>query len=111
MGDNGFVPIVPRTLVDQQQVEATVANLERALKPDVVRIRYAIGEDWAGDPAIHFRILLSDEASEPERLSKVANRVRKRIKQVDPFNAWGLLPYINFRSESEQATLKDAIWA
>lgn len=85
--------------------------LEQLLKPEVVRILYAIGEDSTGEPSILFRILLSDAASKPNRLYKVANHVRSEIQRtIDPLNSWGLVPYIRFRSQSEQEMLQDPAW-
>lgn len=112
MGDNGSVPIVPRALIDQAKLAVVIAVLERKLYPDVVRIKHSIGDDWGGDSAIHFRVVLSDAASEPERLHAVTSRVRELIdSEVDPLNSWGLLSYVRFRSQSEQAMLQEPAWA
>jgi hypothetical protein len=56
------------TLPTQQQVD----RIERKLVPDVVRIRFTEAQDWSGDPAIYFRVTLSDEASRRDRLADVA---------------------------------------
>lgn len=57
------------------------------LAPDVVRIRYSIKNDWSGDEAVYLRVLLSDQASTPRRLRKVAGRVEALISEkVDPLN-------------------------
>ncbi len=47
------------TLPTQEQVD----RIAHDLAPDVVRIRLNIAQDWSGDPAIYFRVILSDEAS------------------------------------------------
>jgi hypothetical protein len=52
--------IVPAAVVHQSEIEKGVRAAEAALKPDVVRIRYDIGEDWSGQWAIFFRVVLSD---------------------------------------------------
>jgi hypothetical protein len=37
----------------------------------------------------------------------VSNQVQRAIvQQVQPLEEWGVLPYFNFRSQSEQANLK-----
>ncbi len=87
-----------------------IEPIARRLAPDVVRIRVSGKPDWSGDPAIYFRVILSDNASRPERLSEVAPRVRAAI-----FNELGLadldqIPYFKFRGESEQAALREASW-
>jgi hypothetical protein len=111
-GDNGFVPIIHNTVVEQQQIAKAIARVEQMLKPDVVRIKHSIGNDSSGEPAVYFRILLADAASRPDRLREVSNRVRSLISQkVDPLNSWGLIPYLRFRSQSEQAEMQEAAWA
>jgi len=73
-----------------------------------VKWRYTIDEDWSGDPAIFFWITLSDETADPRILGQTARRIKDLIyRQVDPQGQWGLIPYFNFRSQSEQAQLKD----
>ena len=44
------------------------APKKRSLAPDVVHIRYDIGEDWSGQWAIFFRVVLNDNAAR-QRLS------------------------------------------
>jgi hypothetical protein len=81
------------------------------LPPGVVNLRFAIENDWSGEPAIFFRITLSDEAARREVLSQTSRRVRDLIKQrLDPIGQWGLIPYFNFRSQSEQAALKEEVF-
>jgi hypothetical protein len=53
----------PSAVAKQPQINAAVSEVVRLLTPDVVHIRYDIGQDWSGDWAIFFRVLLSDEAS------------------------------------------------
>lgn len=78
------------------------------LGKDVVRLRYNLGESWSGQPAVHFRIVLTDQASKPPRLHKVASRIRGIIEQnVNPLSSWGLFSFYNFRSKSEQDALKE----
>jgi hypothetical protein len=102
--------IVPTAVAQQAEIEAEVRAVEAALKPDVVRIRYDIGEDWSGQWAIFFRIVLSDEAAK-HRLHEVATNVVSRLAEHLEFPALGVFPYHNFRSESEQAVLREEAWA
>jgi hypothetical protein len=75
-------------------------------------VRYTLGEDWTGDDAIFFRILLSDRASKTDRLLRVTQRVSDQIvRALEPVEQWGLLPYFDYRSQSEQADLQEAAWA
>lgn len=82
------------------------------MHPDVVRIRYSLKEDWTGDPSIFFRVVLSDEASHPDRLSESTGRVQTEVlRQVNPLDI-GLLYYFNYRSLSEtrQRQFQDPDW-
>ena len=94
----------------KQQVIAVVSELVRSLAPDVVHIRYEIGEDWSGDAAIFFRILLSGDASRT-RLRAVAKQVVISLDQRLDFESMGLRAYHNFRSVSEQNALREEAWA
>ena len=94
----------------KQQVIAVVSELVRSLAPDVVHIRYEIGEDWSGDAAIFFRILLLDDASRT-RLRAVAKQVVISLDQRLDFESMGLRAYHNFRSVSEQNALREEAWA
>jgi hypothetical protein len=77
---------------------------------DVVRIRYSIGEDWVGDPAIFFRVLLSDNASRREFLADVTGRVSDELFDSLHLRESDYTPYFNFRSKSEQDKLQDPEW-
>lgn len=98
-------------MTQQPQINAAIAEVVRELAPSVVHIRFDIGEDWSGDPAIFFRVLLSDEAVTSENLRKVTAQVRKRLDEKIDFREIGLFSYFNFRSQSEQAKLLEPSWA
>jgi len=49
----------------QPQINAAVTDVVKELSPSVKKIRFDIGQDWSGQWAIFFRVLLSDDASEP----------------------------------------------
>ena len=88
-----------------------VKATEEKFAPDVVRIRYHTGFDWSGDPAIFFRVLLSETASHHENLGDIARRVNRELS--DELLRTGddeHIPYTSFRSESEQDKLKDPLW-
>ncbi|HEV1286467.1 MAG TPA: hypothetical protein VNU44_14195 [Bryobacteraceae bacterium] len=92
-------------------VPKIVKAAEEKFAPDVVRIRYHTGLDWNGDPAIFFRILLSDHASRRENLGDITHRVDREL--FDEFLRLGesdYFPYTTFRSKSEQDKLKDPQW-
>ena len=77
-----------------------------------MNLRYSLSEDWTGEPAIYFNVVLSEEASKPENLLKSYNRVAAVIQQrVEPLEQWGVLPYFNVRSQAEQSALQEEAWA
>ena len=102
---------VPIRYVKESDIADAVQAAARDLAPEVVRIRYNIGEDWTGDPAIFFRVLLSDEASKEEGLLGVMERVESRLVDELKPRDLGLFTYFNFRSKSEQDDLKEESWS
>src|SRR3954453_2609963 len=101
---------VPSAVTKQSEIQAAVDEVERSLAPDVVRIRYEIGEDWSGQWAIFFRVVLTDDAAR-RGLREVATRVVRGLARQLDFPAMGVFPYHNFRSVSEQAALQEPAWA
>ena len=93
-------------LLTQEQVDRIVEKL----RPDVVRIRFQFGKDWTDAPAITFRVLLTDEASQPGRLAEVAKSVRTRLNDGLKLDDLDHLSFFPFRSESEQAVLRGQSW-
>jgi len=89
---------------------ATVDAIAKSLAPGVERIRYTLGEDWSGNPAIHFRVVLSDAASRHPVLPATTNRVRDQLRSKLDFDAMGLYDYYNFRGLSECERLRDKDW-
>ena len=93
-----------------QPNDERVHQIAKDLAPDVVRIRFEIGQDWSEHPAVYFRVIVSDAASQPDRLADVTGRVTGRLFDELGFSESDLIPYFRFRSESEQAKLKDKAW-
>jgi hypothetical protein len=101
----------PLAITRQPEINAAVSEVVRLLAPDVVHIRYDIGQDWSGDWAIFFRVVLSDDASNAPRLHEGAREVVSRLAECLDFSSMGLFAYHNFRSVSEQAVLREEAWA
>lgn len=101
---------LPSAVTKQSEIQAAISTVERNLAPDVVHIRYDIGEDWSGQWAIFFRIVLTDDAAR-RRLRDVGNKVVWGLSQQLDFPGMGVSAYHNFRSVSEQATLREPAWA
>jgi hypothetical protein len=105
------MPIVPSGFVNQTQLANEVNRAIRKLGKDVVRARYSIGTDWSGDPAIYFRIVLSDAASREGTLLDVTGRIEKILEEFRPYEDWGVIPYFSYRSKSEQAMRNEPEWS
>ena len=95
----------------QSQIKAAIDAVERQLAPDVVHIRYEIGQDWSGQWAIFFKVLLSDEASIDGKLREIAPKVVWMVSERLDLPGLGLFPHFDFRSQSEQTELNEAAWA
>jgi hypothetical protein len=106
------MPMVPSRFVHQGQLDSEIKSAVRKLGPEVVDVTYSLRGDSTGEPSIFFRIVLTDAASREETLTGVTGRISKILfEEVRPIENWGLHPYFNFRSQSEQQRRKDPKWA
>jgi hypothetical protein len=104
-----FGTIDPIAAMRLPQIHAAVADAVKEFSPDVIHIRYEVKEDWSGDPAIYFRVLVSDEAS-TARLHEVATELKRRMEERLDFLWLEFFPYYRFRNVSEQAVLQEKSW-
>ncbi|MGA2590120.1 MAG: hypothetical protein ABSH32_09410 [Bryobacteraceae bacterium] len=103
--------IITRVVLNEADLDRRVKAVARKLAPDVVRIRYEIALDSTDKEAIYFRILLSDGASREKRRRDVTKRVESELSKRLKLDDLGLMWYPSFRSESEQAMLKEPAWS
>jgi len=97
---------VPTAFAHQAQFRAAVNRAAQELRPQVVDLTFTLGNDWSGEPAVFFMVILSNAASQRDQLLRITNQVSNAIVQrVQPLEQWGVLPYFNFRSEAEQAKI------
>jgi hypothetical protein len=99
----------PAEVQTQPRINAAIAQVVHDFSPSVRYMRYDIGQDWSGQWAVFFRVLLSDDAAR-DRLRDVATRVVWRTSERLDLPSLGLFPYFDFRSESEQASLHEPAW-
>ncbi len=111
MRDNLDMPFLPASDISPSQVEASIARTLTSFAPDIVRIRYSFEDDWSGDAALYFRVLLSDAAAAPARLLLTTRRIAESLRTDLRPEESGRITYFNFRSEAEQRELKDPDWA
>jgi hypothetical protein len=96
------------TKIDQAELD----RIAKDLGPDVVYIRSNVGTDWAGDPAIHFRVVLSDAVanSDFQRLPEVTDRVSSLLENEFQLSDLDLFSYIDYRTLSEQEAINEPAW-
>lgn len=101
MRDNDSVH-APAGHINQSQLSGAVTEAAQSLDPREVRdVRFTIGTDAHGQPAIFFAILLTPYAVHKSRFAEVTGRIAGRLfDDVQPFNQWGLQPYFNFTDSS-----------
>jgi hypothetical protein len=100
----------PQQLKDFAQ---RVEEVARKFPGEVVRIRHSFGHDWDGEPAINFRIVVTDEAVRLYPLSELTGRIRDAlIKDLALYDSDSseYFPYSYFRTKSEEDELKDPEW-
>ena len=91
-------------------------NLEQMLEqavqgfPQIVRVRQSISADADGDPSVNVLILLSDAAVQSKDVAELAGRISGNIFAKLRNARSEYIPYVYFRSESEQKELKDPEW-
>jgi hypothetical protein len=96
-------------IVEESKVNAAIDIVLRQLAPDVKRIRYDFEQDWSGDDAIFYRILISDDAARMRLRETVRNAVSMLESHLN-LETMGLRVYHNVRTESEQAALREKSW-
>jgi len=102
------MPIFSSGIVHQGQLDAEIENAVHKLGPEAVHVTHSIGANSTGDPSIFFRVVLTDAASREETLTETTGRIASILfDEVRPIENWGLHPYFNFRSQSEQQKRND----
>ena len=103
--------MAPTGYIHRGHLDAIVKEAGALLGPEVVHLAYSIGPDSTDEPSIFFRILLEDASVREETIAGVTRRVAEVIlAAVRPLEDWGLRPYFNYRSKSEQIRRKDPDW-
>jgi|HubBroStandDraft_6_1064221.scaffolds.fasta_scaffold597542_1 hypothetical protein len=101
---------VPTEVRKDPQINAAIRTVLAEESPWVRYIRYSIAQDWTGEWAVFFRVVLSDEVISRTRRLEITRRLSSRIRDEIDLPNLGIMPHFNFRTESEQAELKDPDW-
>jgi hypothetical protein len=107
------MPMVPAGFIHQARITEAINDAAQKLRPDEVwHVAFSIGTDSTDEPALFFRIILTDAASREDRLADVTSRVTATLfDSLHPIENWGLTPYFSFRSLSEHRQLNDPVWS
>ncbi len=100
--------MVPAGHIHRGHLDAIVKEAAALLGPEVLNVAYRIDPDSTDEPSIFFRILLADSAVREDTIASVTRRIAEvLLGAVRPLEDWGLRPYFNYRSKSEQDRHRD----
>jgi hypothetical protein len=102
---------VPTEVRKDPQINAAIGKVMAEESSCVRYIRYSFDQDWTGEWAVFFRVVLSDEVASRTRRLETGNRVISRIMDELDLPNLGMMPHFDFRTESEQAEMNDRDWA
>ena len=97
-------------IAELKDIDQKLEEVLARFPDEVVAVRYSTGHDWSGDPAVFFRIVLSDAASKRPALADVTQRLQRELFDHLDFARSDYIPYFDFRSKTERDTLKDPTW-
>ena len=97
-------------MIAELNLDQSVRETVMKFPGEVVGIRFSISHDWNGDPAIFFRVLLSDAASRQGTLADITGRVAGELFDLPQISESEYTPYFYFRSKAEQDKLNDPEW-
>ena len=107
--DNDFVYIA-KAFAHQAQFLKAIEEV--ALPAQVVSVSSRLGTDWNEESAVFIEVVLADNAVPRSQLLSLTKQISHAIiQQVRPLEEWGVLPYFNFLTQSEQAKIKEPAWA
>jgi hypothetical protein len=103
------------TYLSPQQLKDFAQRVEEVAKKfprEVVRIRHSFSRDWDGDPAINFRIVLTDKVRRDYRLSELSDLIGTAlIKDLALYEEYlEFIPYFYYRTKSEEDKMNDPEW-
>ena len=71
---------------------------------------YTFAEDVQGNISLFFRIVISDQSAAPAKLRDTTRHIVATVSNETKADDLGLQTYFNFRSRSEQASLRETFW-
>ena len=102
---------IARAFAQQPQFFAAIAAAANEVRHLVVSVTPSLGTDWNGESAVFFLVVLADGTTRGQLLNRTKEISQAIVRQVQPLEEWGVLPYFNFRTQSEQARAKEPVLA
>jgi hypothetical protein len=102
---------VPTEIRKDPQIIAAINKVMAEESSWVRYIRYSFDQDWTGEWAVFFRVVLSNEVASRTRRNEIISRLISRITDELDLPNLGMMPHFDFRTESEQAELNGPDWA
>ena len=97
--------------VNEAAIDAAVRRVEDLFSPQVVQIQYTLENNHYGDPAITFRILVTDDAAHDiDQLYELSEKISKTLTNEAHTYEIGLDAHFSYRTVSEQKKLPDPMW-
>lgn len=94
---------IARAFAHQPQFFAAIAQAADDLQEHVVAVTPTLGNDWDGESAVFFQVVLADGIPRAQLLPLTRQISQSIVQQVRPLEEWGVLPYFDYLTESEQA--------
>jgi len=101
---------IAKAFANQAEFFAAVDHAASTLPPGI-SVTPALGTDWDGEPAVFFQIVLADNAGARAQLLALTKQISQGIvQQVQPLEEWGVLPYFDFKTQTDKAKMKEPAW-
>jgi hypothetical protein len=101
---------IARAFAQQAQFLTAIAHVP--LPPEVVSVKPTLGNDWDGEPAVFFRVIVADNAVPRPQLLEFTKKISQAIiQQIRPLEEWGVLPYFDFLTQGDAARIHEPTWA
>lgn len=101
---------VSRAFAQRAQFFSAVSRAAGVLPPEV-NVTPTLGTDWDGEPAVFFQVVLADGIPRAQLVTLAKQVSQAIVQQVQPLEEWGVLPYFDYRTQSEQAKIEEPTWA
>ncbi len=94
---------------ERQHLDDMVEAAAFALQPDLIELKYRLGEDHAGDPCIEFDLVVADAAVKVEKVEGGRDsfdfdryhHLEEAIRRIVEPHEYGLCAYFSLKLKSE----------